>query len=55
MFKDLKIRVKLFLTYSIMMVFYLVTVIAAFVGLSSVADGLERFYETPYPMVRHAL
>lgn len=55
MFKNLKIRSKLFFTYSIMMVFYLVTVIAAFIGLSSVANGLERFYATPYPMVRHAL
>lgn len=55
MFKNFKIRTKLFLTYGIMMIFYLVTVIAAFVGLSNVADGLERFYSTPYPMVHHAL
>ena len=55
MFKNLRIRSKLFLTYGIMMIFYLITVVAAFVGLNSVANGLERFYETPYPMVYNAM
>ncbi|HCT91885.1 MAG TPA: methyl-accepting chemotaxis protein [Lachnospiraceae bacterium] len=55
MFRNLRIRSKLFLTYGIMMIFYLITVIAAFVGLSSVANGLERFYATPYPMMHYAL
>ncbi len=55
MFKNLRLRSKLFLTYGIMMIFYLVTVIAAFVGLSNVSNGLERFYTTPYPMVQNAM
>ncbi len=55
MFKNLKVRSKLLLAFGITLVFYIITVIAANIGLSNVADGLEDFYNNPYPMVTSAL
>ncbi|MCI8640036.1 MAG: HAMP domain-containing protein [Coprococcus sp.] len=53
MFKNLKMRSKLLLSFGIVIVFYIVTVVVSFAGLSSVSNGLASFYEVPYPMVEH--
>ncbi len=55
MFKNLKMRNKLFLSFGTVIVFYLITVVLSFVGLSRVSSGLASFYEVPYPMVQHTL
>lgn len=55
MFKNLKVRSKLFFSYTVIILFYLVAVIASLIGLNSVVGGLENFYTTPYPMVESAL
>ncbi|MEZ3435914.1 MAG: MCP four helix bundle domain-containing protein [Lachnospiraceae bacterium] len=55
MFKNLRVRSKLFFSYTIILLFYIVAVIASHIGLNSVVGGLENFYMTPYPMVESAL
>ncbi len=55
MFRNLKVRSKLLLSFGIMMLFYIVSIIVANIGLGSVLEGLENFYERPYPMVRYSL
>ena len=55
MFKNLRVRSKLFFSYTIILLFYIIAVIAALIGLGSVVSGLENFYKTPYPMVESAL
>ena len=52
MFRNFKVRSKLLLSFGIMMLFYIVSIIVANIGLSNVLTGLENFYERPYPMVR---
>ncbi len=51
MFKNLRVRSKLLLSFGIVMGLYIVAVIAAAIGLGSVSNGLEDFYKVPYPMV----
>lgn len=55
MFKNLKVRSKLLISFGIVLLFYIIAVIASSVGLNSVFGGLENFYNTPFPMVRSAL
>ena len=55
MFRNLKVRSKLLLSFGIMMVFYIISIIVANIGLGSVLKGLDNFYERPYPMVRYSL
>ena len=55
MLKNLKVRSKLFFSYCIILLFYIIAVIAALIGLRSVFGGLENFYRVPYPMVQSAL
>ncbi len=55
MFKNLKVRTKLLVAFGIVIVLYVITVIAASIGLRSTSNGLGDFYQVPYPMVSHAL
>ncbi|MEZ3488051.1 MAG: MCP four helix bundle domain-containing protein [Lachnospiraceae bacterium] len=55
MLKNLKVRSKLIISFSIVMAFYIIAVIAANIGLSSVLGGLDDFYHTPYTMVSASL
>lgn len=55
MFKNLKVRSKLYLAFGMVMIFYIISIIAGSVGIGSVARGLKDFYNTPYPMVHAAL
>jgi len=54
-FRNLKVRSKLLLSFGIMMGFYIVSIIVANFGLERVLEGLENFYDRPYPMVRYSL
>lgn len=55
MLKNLKVRSKLFFSFSIVILFYIIAIIASSIGLGSVFGGLENFYKVPYPMVKYAL
>lgn len=55
MFKNLKVRSKLLVSFGIVIIFYIIAVIAASIGLGSVFGGLEDFYNIPFPMVKDAL
>lgn len=55
MFKNLKVRSKLLVSFGIVIIFYIIAVIAASIGLGSVFGGLEEFYNIPFPMVKDAL
>lgn len=55
MLKNLRVRSKLFFSYCIILLFYIIAVIASLAGLRSVFGGLEKFYKAPYPMVESAL
>lgn len=55
MLKNLKVRSKLFFSYCIILLFYIIAVTASIIGLRSVFGGLEKFYNAPYPMVESAL
>lgn len=54
MFKNLKVRSKLFFSYCVILIFYIIAIIASSVGLGSVFTGLENFYNVPYPMMESA-
>ena len=51
MLKNLKVRSKLFVSFSITILFFVIAIIAATISLNNVFGGLEDFYKTPYPMV----
>lgn len=55
MFKNLKVRSKLLTAFGIVILLYLITVIAATIGLRSVSGGLKDFYNMPYPVMKSAL
>lgn len=55
MFKNLKVRSKLLVSFGIVIILYIITVIASAIGLKSVSGGLEDFYNTPHPTVQAAL
>ena len=55
MLKNLKVRSKLFVSFSITILFFVIAIIAATISLNNVFGGLEDFYKTPYPMVSSAL
>lgn len=55
MLKNLRVRSKLFFSYCVILLFYIIAVIASVIGLRSVFGGLEKFYHVPYPMVESAL
>lgn len=54
-FKNLRVRSKLLISFGIVLLFYIIAIIASSVGLGSVFGGLEDFYNAPFPMVRSAL
>ena len=55
MLKNLKVRNKLFFSFGIVIIIYLISIIASVIGLRSVFGELEDFYQVPYPMVKSAL
>ena len=55
MFKNLKVRSKLLVSFGIVIIFYIISIIASSIGLGSVFGGLEDFYNIPFPMVKSAL
>lgn len=55
MFRNLKVSKKITLSFGIVIVLYIVAVIAGTIGLFSVANGLESFYNHAYPIVRESL
>ena len=55
MLKNLKVRSKLAISFGITMLFFVIAIITATIGLNSVSGGLKDFYNTPYPMVSSAL
>lgn len=55
MLKNFKVRSKLLFAFGSVLIYYIIAIIAASIGLGSVAGGLEDFYQTPYPMVTSAL
>ena len=55
MLKNLRVRSKLFFSYCVILVFYIIAVTASLIGLRSVFGGLEKFYQVPYNMVESAL
>lgn len=55
MFKNLRVRSKLLISFGIVLLFYLIAIIASTISLNNVFGGLEDFYNTPFPMVRSAL
>ncbi|MCI8292879.1 MAG: HAMP domain-containing protein [Hespellia sp.] len=55
MFKNLKVRTKLITAFGIVIILYLITVIASYIGLKSVSGGLKEFYSVPYPTVVSSL
>lgn len=55
MFKNLKVRSKLLVSFGIVIILYIIAVIASAIGLKSVAGGLEDFYNIPHPTVQAAL
>ncbi|HBA48448.1 MAG TPA: methyl-accepting chemotaxis protein [Lachnospiraceae bacterium] len=55
MLKNLRMRSKMFFSYCIILLFYIIAIIASLVGLNNVSGGLEEFYTLPYPTVRSAL
>jgi len=54
-FKNLKVRSKLLVSFGIVIIFYIIAIIASSIGLGSVFGGLEDFYNIPFPMVKSAL
>lgn len=55
MLKNFKVRSKLFFSFGIVIVIYIISVAASVIGLRSVFGKLEDFYHSPYPMVKSAL
>lgn len=55
MFKNLKVRNRLFVSYSIVLFLYIIAVIVSSIGMARIFGGLEDFYQVPYPMVKAAL
>ncbi len=55
MFKNLKVRSKLLLSFSIVILFYIIAIIVSSFELGSVFGELEDFYRVPFPMVENAL
>ncbi len=55
MFKNLKVRSKLLVSFGIVILFYIIAIISSSFSLGNVFGGLENFYNTPFPMVRSAL
>lgn len=55
MLKNLKVRSKLLFSFGVVILFYIIAIIASSISLGNVFGGLEKFYNTPFPMVRSAL
>lgn len=55
MLKNLKVKNKLFFSFGIVIILYIISIIAALIGIRSVFGELENFYQVPYPMVKSAL
>lgn len=55
MLKNLKVRNKLFVSFGIVIIIYIISIFAALIGIRSVFGELEYFYNVPYPMVKTAL
>ena len=55
MLKNLRVRSKLFFSFGIVIIIYIIAIMASLIGLKSVFKELRDFYEVPYPMVKSAL
>lgn len=55
MLKNLKVRSKLFFSFTVTIVFLIIAIVAATISLNNVFGGLEDFYQTPYPTVSSVL
>ncbi len=55
MLKNLKVGSRLFTSYAIVLILYIIAVVASSIGMNSIFGGLENFYQTPYPMVKDAM
>lgn len=52
---DLRIGSKLFISFGVIIILYVLTIIAAVMGIRSVAGTLENFYNRPYQVVETSL
>lgn len=50
-FRNLKIRSKLILSFSIILILFLISTIAALINVNKVANSLEDFYNQPFAIV----
>lgn len=55
MFRNLKVRSKLLVSFGIVIALYIVTIIVSSLGLKAVSNGLKDFYNIPYPTVEDSL
>lgn len=55
MFKNLKVRNRLVVSYSIVLLLYIIAVVVSSIGMGRIFGGLEEFYQVPYPMIKTAL
>ncbi len=55
MFKNLKVRSKLLISFGIVIVLYIVAIIVSSLSLKGVSNGLKDFYNIPYPTVESSL
>lgn len=55
MFKNLKVRSKLLVSFGIVIVLYIVAIIVSSLSLKGVSNGLKDFYTVPYPTVEASL
>lgn len=54
-FKNIKVGKKLIITFSIVFVLYIVTVISSLINIKSIADRMEKFYDEPFANVRTSM
>lgn len=55
MFKNLKVRNRLIVSYGVVLLLYIIAVIVSSTGMGRIFGGLEDFYQVPYPMTKAAL
>lgn len=55
MFRNLKVKSKLFVSFGIIILLYIIAVLFATAGIFKVGDGLGDFYNNAYPSVRYAI
>lgn len=55
MLKNMKVRSKLISSFGVVVVLYIITVLVSISGISRVSNGLNSFYQIPFPMLASAL